>query len=178
MQWCLHLPAMLKLPGLRLGGGLISTPRDIYNNTNNISNKTVCSSYNNITVRKKWFVFVYQRPEGLRVLCSNFAVFSAWNLLEPLFQSYSSYSYCCYYHRDHLPHLLQLILQLLLPPLCFIMLLLSDVSFCWDCHIYHNCSFLLLVSHHCSCLAGMQLSEFYLKFALLGASLIWPCLWH
>lgn len=36
------------------------------------------------------------------------------------------------------------------------MLLLPDVAISWDCHIYHSCPPLLLVSHHFFWLAGHQ----------------------
>lgn len=37
------------------------------------------------------------------------------------------------------------------------MLLLPDVLVCCDCNIYHNCSLLLFINHHCVWLVDQQL---------------------
>lgn len=40
---------------------------------------------------------------------------------------------------------------------CSLMLLLPDVLVCCDCNIYHNCSLLLFINHHCVWLVDQQL---------------------
>lgn len=56
----------------------------------------------------------------------------------------------------------------------FLLRLLSDVAVSWNCYIYHNCSPLLFINHHCVCLVGQQL------LVSLELEVSWdlsPCSW-